>query len=504
MIRDFSADAARPASLQPWCEWGDCKPCSSFNIYRNAELALNHVQVHFYSRYRLLTTDLIARWLRDDQQYCMDQRLELYLSCLDISISYLCVIKSKAQSLRAGVASSDGEHPSRRFKLPSSLLKAFENVTMLLVYTALSFELADKFCKRLGEHTESKEKETYHRLVLSDVRDNLDTSGSAAVLLMEKAEGDMMLMAHTGIDTGIISYDAVGPEYVLATIMANLYDHPLHKTDSIEKVYTSYYEKLVSVRDCITIFVLAPTFQILADISLQYAEVLKHPRARIIREIFLMSEEVSQIVLRRRNQRILMRDFTRNLEPCSYKVTTKLRCARYGAEWSFLKGRSTEAHNLEEGWNRLDARLNNLHKNVFQMLKVSDENSANAIMVFTIVATIFLPLSWATSYLGMNTADVRNLEQGQWLFWTIAGPLAALVIGIALVAALRGEAIREYMIERRQRGMEYAAKRPDTGIGRSSTMMSGILNARTRTATEGNSWLRVRRNKARPKSNGDV
>lgn len=74
----------------------------------------------------------------------------------------------------------------------------------------------------------------------------------------------------------------------------------------------------------------------------------------------------------------------------------------------------------------------------------------------------------------MNTADVRELRQGQWIFWTVAGPLASAVIGIALVAALKGEVIREYVIKHR-----YAVRNTHVkerkGIGRSDTTLSTIM-----------------------------
>ncbi|KAL9000527.1 MAG: hypothetical protein Q9169_000820 [Polycauliona sp. 2 TL-2023] len=49
-----------------------------------------------------------------------------------------------------------------------------------------------------------------------------------------------------------------------------------------------------------------------------------------------------------------------------------------------------------------------------QLVDIKVEDQGKAVMVFTIVTVIFLPLSFVSSYFGMNTADVRNLQQGQW------------------------------------------------------------------------------------------
>ena len=51
-----------------------------------------------------------------------------------------------------------------------------------------------------------------------------------------------------------------------------------------------------------------------------------------------------------------------------------------------------------------------------------------AIYTFTVVTIIFLPLSFVSTFFGMNTVDVRSLEHSQWLFWVTAIPLAGFVI----------------------------------------------------------------------------
>lgn len=60
-------------------------------------------------------------------------------------------------------------------------------------------------------------------------------------------------------------------------------------------------------------------------------------------------------------------------------------------------------------------------------------------MVFTIVTVIFLPLSFVSSYFGMNTADIRNTEQGQWIFWAVGASVTFAVAALALLAAFRGQ-----------------------------------------------------------------
>lgn len=58
-----------------------------------------------------------------------------------------------------------------------------------------------------------------------------------------------------------------------------------------------------------------------------------------------------------------------------------------------------------------------------------------AIMVFTIVTIIFLPLSFVSSVFGMNSSDIRDMDFGQWLYWVVAIPLTIVVIAASLYFA---------------------------------------------------------------------
>lgn len=67
------------------------------------------------------------------------------------------------------------------------------------------------------------------------------------------------------------------------------------------------------------------------------------------------------------------------------------------------------------------------------MIEVRKESNSSAITIFTIVTVVFLPLSFITSYLGMNSVDIRNGTFHQSLFWAIALPSTAFLIFILWV-----------------------------------------------------------------------
>ena len=80
-----------------------------------------------------------------------------------------------------------------------------------------------------------------------------------------------------------------------------------------------------------------------------------------------------------------------------------------------------------------------------QSISLKAESNNKAIIVFTVVTIIFLPLSFVTSYLGMNTSDLRNMQSGQALFWAIGAPVAFVVLSAALLAAFYGTLTQRFL-----------------------------------------------------------
>lgn len=69
------------------------------------------------------------------------------------------------------------------------------------------------------------------------------------------------------------------------------------------------------------------------------------------------------------------------------------------------------------------------------------EHHGKAIVVFTVVTIVFLPMSFVSSVFGMNVKDIREMENGQWTFWVAALAMTVVVVGLSLVVAFMGEDI---------------------------------------------------------------
>lgn len=69
-----------------------------------------------------------------------------------------------------------------------------------------------------------------------------------------------------------------------------------------------------------------------------------------------------------------------------------------------------------------------LGKAIANKVDWTKDRQENAIYAFTIVTIVFLPISAVSSIFGMNTSDVRDMEQGQWLYWAVALPVTFGII----------------------------------------------------------------------------
>ncbi|KAL8806212.1 MAG: hypothetical protein Q9182_001487 [Xanthomendoza sp. 2 TL-2023] len=106
----------------------------------------------------------------------------------------------------------------------------------------------------------------------------------------------------------------------------------------------------------------------------------------------------------------------------------------------------------------------------FNLLRIesSKDRQEAAIVVFTVVTIIFLPLSFVSSFFGMNTTDIRDTKYPQWIFWATALPLTIAVVAIALFVAQKIEPVKDLWSRLSEKWDERHEAR--TGIYRQPTM----------------------------------
>lgn len=105
----------------------------------------------------------------------------------------------------------------------------------------------------------------------------------------------------------------------------------------------------------------------------------------------------------------------------------------------------------------LRENTNALINRTIQLVNIRLEDHGKAILVFTIVTMIFLPLSFISSFFGMNFSDIRDMDNTSHLFWIVAGSLTVGTVAFSVFLAFYGGAIVEWFVtwrEHRQRRMK--------------------------------------------------
>ncbi|KAI1820096.1 cora-like Mg2+ transporter protein-domain-containing protein [Xylaria intraflava] len=102
---------------------------------------------------------------------------------------------------------------------------------------------------------------------------------------------------------------------------------------------------------------------------------------------------------------------------------------------------------------KLADTVERLKRQAALLLEIKTEGQNTAIFVFTIVTVIFLPLSFVTGYFGMNTSDIRNLDQGQWIFWAVGLTLTLIILMVVWLISVKE---RGWRTSRQARRLQYA------------------------------------------------
>lgn len=104
-----------------------------------------------------------------------------------------------------------------------------------------------------------------------------------------------------------------------------------------------------------------------------------------------------------------------------------------------------------------------LERRAKHRIEILEEDHGKAIFVFTLVTAVFLPLSFVTSYMGMNTADIRDMRETQGRFWMIAVPVTVMVMVTAAFLAYKGHVVKAWLFS-----MPKWLDKGETGIAEAS------------------------------------
>ncbi|KAM0263513.1 hypothetical protein ACHAQJ_001131 [Trichoderma viride] len=174
----------------------------------------------------------------------------------------------------------------------------------------------------------------------------------------------------------------------------------------------------------------------------------RRPQKRVFLDIHDLEEELDALGTMLDHQKDCLDKFAKSISPETLRLTTASRLTQSKAESWVKDNHSRRLEIRRKEIENMKTRSKFLKEQVKQTIEILEEDHGKAIRVFTIVTLFFLPLSFVSSFLGMNTADVRSMNHNQWLFWATGIPVTIFVLALACIYGYKGDEVRDWMIQR--------------------------------------------------------
>ncbi|KAF7538824.1 hypothetical protein G7054_g2580 [Neopestalotiopsis clavispora] len=411
--------------LAPEKPFDQCKKCWNGEVYKTADEVVSHLRQDHFTQKRSFSpeeTEQLQYWTMSSEHEFHENWNQAQLDVLEAYHDDIERIYKRGQEIRDGVAMSleveDAGTEKSRLKhiaLPTALVRAFRNLALLLMCTAYSLKLNDNHftAERTSEKGRIEQAPKYSSVLI--------WVGVRAYFSIEEAYKDVTLMIRTDSSSDTVKYAAVGPRFIITSICHQLASTRFGPGEG--KRPADIYEEIVS--------------------NLRYQAYYGRPSRRLLGTIQAAQEELEAMTDLNLEQWSARNDFNLVNSPRSFRISDLSRRQQYDLE---DKLDDDVYKTLHEEWDRLQRlrrRLGQLEVKARHRIEILDEDHGKAILVFTVITLIFLPLSFVTSYLGMNTVDIRDMDNSQALFWTIAIPVTAVILGLAALVAYKGDDLRE-------------------------------------------------------------
>ncbi|EUC43601.1 hypothetical protein COCMIDRAFT_27933 [Bipolaris oryzae ATCC 44560] len=462
-----------------------CKTCKKLHSFRSQEDALRHLQRHTNRESEPgkqqkatepnglpdeqipaedVAMDPQAKdWVMSSAEFWHEQTNAGALAILTKACTLAKNIMEQAQQLMDGVQNEDGQM-SELYALPKELSEAFRRIIVFFMATERALDDVDK-----AHGHEYRFKDPYERSILPYTDKGLDVLvrfEAGAMQSLRAARAHLCEMASPPPPRRVMEHLSLGPQYVCGELIRRLLLKPLERHETVGDLYREYISRL--------------QFQ-----------VNHHPSKRLLRDLNLLQEELQILTSITMQQMNLIKNYIRVLYDGSYEKPTPSRQSMFVDELSLFQNCLDNLNLVLEDYEDLIRRCSPLANRTKQSLEINDEDHGKAIMAFTVVTVIFLPLSFATSYFGMNTVDIRDMNQKQAIFWIVAIPLTVVTVGGCLLIGYNGDQLRDMIawLYRRAMGKEETGtggggisvprrKRPPHSLGNSSSTLqsSNMVN----------------------------
>lgn len=184
---------------------------------------------------------------------------------------------------------------------------------------------------------------------------------------------------------------------------------------------------------------------------LQY-RIYRAPSTKLVMDLMQVQDELNIIVRKHEQQLALIKSYNIFLREVTSTTAqqTRHRDSELDPSFSHVTESATSLINLlMTQLADLQALLDNstaLVSRTIQLVNSRLEDHGNAIIVFTVVTIVFLPLNFVCSFFGMNVSDIRNMTGTQSLFWIVAACVTTAVVFASVFVAFNGGNMMERFV----------------------------------------------------------
>ncbi|KAH0526770.1 hypothetical protein TsFJ059_010052 [Trichoderma semiorbis] len=435
IIRDFSAMLQRTGRSQsPNSQktlLANCRDCKGGKHYSSAEEALKHFHdEHFDCHHRgeRPYDDPCYSWLhriwhshypvRNERNDLLRnvQELERELSELVLHMNELhAMVTSKEDDSMGDLAI--------RPPLPKHIFYAFQKIVQVFILRSKRLSLMTRI-KTSSEIDQSKISDKINELQRFE-----ETAKDRMLDRLDHAKRDIFLSGNTSSDIERPQPQVVGAEFLALALICK--SHNLlfeaktsnsRPNDNTLEVYKDYASEL-------------------------HFQANQRPQKRVFLDIRDLEEELDALHTLLSHQKECLHKFAKSISPDTLRLTTMTRVAQNCAEKAYQDNHTRRLDRRIQEVQNMKTRSRFLKEQVKQDIEIMEEDHGKAIRVFTIVTLFFLPLSFVSSFMGMNTVDVRNMHYKQGLFWATGIPVTLFVLTLACIYGYKGDEIHDWTMQ---------------------------------------------------------
>lgn len=443
VIRDFDKPLGSAIGLDGKHKhrqaWATCTACRSGKTYATAAMALKHLHLHreCVVESQNPPDDPCFVWLQVIFETEIEQPTQFgVLAALDDFLDSIVSVRDQLNELHGLVANAWTEKPRKkepqRPPLPTNLVDAFGEIVIMYIVQA---QILSSYNTRIVEAEDLGIEPQPRNINLRLGR--LQTWASEAHhetwRLLQDAKKDVILLGTTSQEVdNLLGVEAVGAEFLLLSLMASVQNRKLlpdfvlasrnSNADYIE-MYRSYTTRL-------------------------HIQASRRPQKRLFLDINALQEELAAVSVISSAQTKLLSNLLQLLSPRSLRITNATRIGQFRRERVFARQQQRKLRARAQDMDDLSEKTVHFKERVRQTIEIVEEDHGKAIRVFTIVTLFFLPMSFVTSFMGMNTADIRDMNFSQAIFWSTSLPVTAVVVVAAVVYGYKGDEIGDWVGER--------------------------------------------------------